>query len=137
VSGDPRVEYRSAAGTRTYVASGARLESIGALPVFEMQCVDCHNRAAHFFETPDRAIDDAIAPGEIPSGLPFVKKTGLSLLKASSSRSAEADQKIPLLYPASTRSNCRKWRRSVRRIYALQDNRSILHTATTSSPISR
>jgi hypothetical protein len=91
----PWVEYRSAAVTRTYVASGAKPESTGALAVFEMQCVDCHNRAAHSFETPDRAIDEAIAHGEIRSGLPFVKKTGLELLKASYSSGDEADQKIP------------------------------------------
>jgi hypothetical protein len=91
----PWVEYRSAGGTRTFVASSAKPESIGAMPVFEMQCVDCHNRAAHSFETAERAIDQAIARGEIPSGLPFVKKTGLELLKVSYSSSGEAVQKIP------------------------------------------
>jgi hypothetical protein len=91
----PWVEYRSASGTRTYVASGSKPESIGALPVFEMECVDCHNRAAHSFETPENAIDKAIAHGEIQSGLPFVKKTGLELLKASYSSGDEAAQKIP------------------------------------------
>jgi hypothetical protein len=91
----PWVEYRSAGGTRTHVASGSKPEAIAALPIFEMQCVDCHNRAAHSFETPELAIDDAIAHGEIASGLPFVKKTGLELLKASYSSGDEAAQKIP------------------------------------------
>jgi formate-dependent nitrite reductase cytochrome c552 subunit len=91
----PWVEYRSATGTRTYVASGAKPESIGAMPVFEMQCVDCHNRAAHSFETPERAIDDAMAHGEIATGLPHVKKAGLELLKGSYSSGDEAAQKIP------------------------------------------
>jgi hypothetical protein len=91
----PWVEYGSPSGTRTYVASGSKPEAIAALPVFEMQCVDCHNRAAHSFETPERAIDDAIAHGDIASGLSFVKKTGLELLKASYSSGNEAAQKIP------------------------------------------
>jgi len=89
------VECSSPSGTRTYVASGSKPEAIAALPVFEMQCVDCHNRAAHSFETPERAIDDAIAHGDIASGLSFVKKTGLELLKASYSSGNEAAQKIP------------------------------------------
>jgi hypothetical protein len=90
----PWVEYSSGSGTRTYVASGSKPEAIAAMPVFEMQCVDCHNRAAHSFETPERAIDDGIAHGDIASGLPFVKKTGLELLKASYSSGDEAAQKI-------------------------------------------
>ena len=60
-----------------------------------MQCVDCHNRAAHSFELPDRAVDEAMARGEIAVGLPFVKKTGVELLKASYATDDEATQKIP------------------------------------------
>jgi len=39
--------------------------------VFEMQCADCHNRAAHSFEAADRAVDDAITTGRIASDLPL------------------------------------------------------------------
>jgi hypothetical protein len=60
-----------------------------------MQCVDCHNRAAHSFELPGRAVDEAMARGEIPVGLPFLKKTAVELLKASYSSDGEAAQKIP------------------------------------------
>lgn len=90
----PWVEYRAGGVTRTYLAAGAKPQAIGALPIFEMQCVDCHNRAAHSFETADRALDDALAHGEIDSGLPFVKKTGIELLKASYASRDEASQKI-------------------------------------------
>ena len=48
-----------------------------------MQCVDCHNRAAHSFEVADRAVDGAILAGEIPADLPFIKKTGLALIQAA------------------------------------------------------
>jgi hypothetical protein len=54
------------------------------LPTFEMQCVDCHNRAAHAFELPDRAVNRAMAAGQIAASLPFVKKESVALLKASS-----------------------------------------------------
>jgi hypothetical protein len=59
-----------------------------------MQCVDCHNRAAHKFEVPDRAIDGAIMRGEIPADLPFIKKTGLGLIQTEYKSEEEAASKI-------------------------------------------
>jgi hypothetical protein len=68
------VEYRngSANQTRTYVSP----EPQGELPKYETQCVDCYNRPTHTFELPEHAMDRALALGEIPSGLPFIKKEG-------------------------------------------------------------
>jgi hypothetical protein len=93
----PWVEYRNiqTGVTRAYFAGDAKPESIRPLPTFEMQCVDCHNRAAHAFELPGRAVDQAMASGDIPVGLPFVKKTAIELLKASYSSDGEAAQRIP------------------------------------------
>jgi hypothetical protein len=64
------------------------------MPVFEMQCVDCHNRAAHSFETPDHGVDQAITSGRITAGLPFVKKTGLALIQSDYKSAQEAGEKI-------------------------------------------
>ncbi len=92
----PWVEYQDAKGNkRTYIASKIKPDAITAMATFEMQCVDCHNRAAHSFEQPDRAVDAALASGEIATGLPFVKKTAVELLKADYKTGAEAQQKIP------------------------------------------
>jgi hypothetical protein len=94
----PWVEYRNNSGNgvmRTYLAGDAKPDSVRSLPTFEMQCVDCHNRAAHSFQLPDRAVDEAIARGEIPIGLPFIKKTAIELLRASYSSDDEAAQEIP------------------------------------------
>jgi len=93
----PWVEYRnSSTGVkRTYLAADAKPDAVSAMPTFDMQCVDCHNRAAHSFEQPDRAVDSALAAGEIASGLPFVKKTAVELLKADYKSGEEAEQKIP------------------------------------------
>ncbi|MGA3235872.1 MAG: NapC/NirT family cytochrome c [Bryobacteraceae bacterium] len=92
----PWVEYRGSASgpAKTYLASDAKPETIAALPTFTMQCVDCHNRAAHSFEVADRAIDGAIARGAIPADLPFIKKTGLGLIQAAYQSSEEAASKI-------------------------------------------
>ena len=93
----PWVEYRNSntGETRTYLASEAKPNSIASLPTFEFQCVDCHNRAAHSFEIPEKAVDDAITTGQIPAGLPFIKKTGVDLLKATYQSEDDAAQKIP------------------------------------------
>lgn len=67
--------------TKAYVAAGAKLDEIAKLPKYDMQCVDCHNRPAHTFELPERAVNQAIAMGEIAAGLPYVKKESLELLR--------------------------------------------------------
>ncbi len=90
----PWVEYTSGSGVRKeYRASGGAADS--SHETFEMQCVDCHNRASHSFEDPGRAIDKALASGRIAESLPFVKKTALELLKANYNSEEEAAQKIP------------------------------------------
>ncbi|HEY6989035.1 MAG TPA: cytochrome C, partial [Bryobacteraceae bacterium] len=63
----------------------------GKLPVREMDCMDCHNRPAHSYEMPERAMDNTMAAGLISPALPNAKKKGLALLKANyTSREAAA-----------------------------------------------
>jgi nitrate/TMAO reductase-like tetraheme cytochrome c subunit len=91
----PWVEYRKDSGeTRNYFTTDSTPESVKSLPVFDMQCADCHNRTGHNFELPERALDHTLGEGKIPTDLPFVKKTGLELLKGSYSSEDEAAQKI-------------------------------------------
>jgi cytochrome c551/c552 len=93
---NPWVEYQNSTtgAKRTYLASDTKPDAIAALPTFDMQCVDCHNRAAHSFEQADRAVDAAIESGEIGAGLPFVKKTAVALLKTDYQSGEEANRKI-------------------------------------------
>jgi nitrate/TMAO reductase-like tetraheme cytochrome c subunit len=99
----PWVKWRNkrTGETREYLFTEAKPDTVKSLPRFMMQCTDCHNRPAHTFDLPARAIDKAIAMGEIPSTLPFVKKTGLELLKAnypSQERAADAISKMLTAY---------------------------------------
>ncbi len=48
-----------------------------------MDCTDCHNRAGHAFQTPEWAVDGAIAAGRISSALPSVRQQAVAVLKAS------------------------------------------------------
>jgi nitrate/TMAO reductase-like tetraheme cytochrome c subunit len=45
-----------------------------------MSCYDCHNRVGHEFTTPDRALDKAMAGGDIDPALPYIKKFGIEVV---------------------------------------------------------
>ena len=93
----PWVEYRNrdTGEVRTFLADGSTAESVGSLPRYQMQCVDCHNRPTHTFELPERAVDEAMGVGRIPSDLPFIKKEAVELLKANYQSNDEASRVIP------------------------------------------
>lgn len=60
-----------------------------------MDCMDCHNQAAHVFQTPEDAVDQAMTNGTPSPGLPFVHKEGMALIQAKYSSQAEAGRIIP------------------------------------------
>ncbi len=93
----PWVEYRNTdkGETSTFAVSDQAPAAIDAMPKFEMQCVDCHNRPTHTFDLPERAMDKALALGNISAGLPFIKKKSVELLKAEYPSSEEAARKLP------------------------------------------
>jgi hypothetical protein len=59
-----------------------------------MDCIDCHNRAAHSFETPEDALNKDMAAGSPSASLPFVHKQGLALIKAGYTSREDASSKI-------------------------------------------
>ncbi len=59
-----------------------------------MDCVDCHNRAAHIYDDPASAIDDKIKKGLIDSSIPFIKKVSYSALTATFSEINQAESVI-------------------------------------------
>ena len=103
----PWIEYKDTLKkeTRTFLASDAKPDSVASLPRYEMQCVDCHNRATHAFELPERALDEAMALGSLPVTLPYIKKKSLELLKTAYSSNEEAAQKIPAALAAFYQQN--------------------------------
>jgi hypothetical protein len=48
-----------------------------------MDCLDCHNRSAHLFKSPDQSLDEALRTDQIDGTLPFIKAKGLELLSGS------------------------------------------------------
>lgn len=59
-----------------------------------MDCIDCHIRAAHSFDTPEVALNKDMALGSPSASLPFIHQEGLSLLRASYKSQAEAQTRI-------------------------------------------
>ena len=87
----------------TYVASALN----GAQPQGErrvMDCIDCHNRAAHTFVTAEEAINKAMVDGSISPSIPWIHKEGLDLLKGMYDSQTDAESKIPQLLDAYYRA---------------------------------
>jgi hypothetical protein len=60
-----------------------------------MDCVDCHNAVGHpMAASAERAVDGAIAAGLVDRQLPFVRREGVRLLKASYASDEEATRAI-------------------------------------------
>jgi hypothetical protein len=69
---------------REYVADGVKPEDLAKGERRRMDCMDCHNRPSHAMAaTPERAVNDLIANGDIPKQLPFVRREAVKALKAS------------------------------------------------------
>lgn len=104
------IEYISNDPTRTVIPWVQKRNEDGSVTEFKtsaagnttppgerrvMDCIDCHNRAAHTFVTPEDALNRAMAEGAVSPELPWVHKEGLELLKANYASEAEAKAKIP------------------------------------------
>ncbi len=59
-----------------------------------MDCIDCHNRPAHQFMSPNDAVDEALHLGRIDHSLPSVKRTIVELLTNEYGTVAEAHATI-------------------------------------------
>jgi nitrate/TMAO reductase-like tetraheme cytochrome c subunit len=103
-----RIEYLSTDSTHQTISSVRRATPDGAVTEFvsadakgaltgqrrTMDCIDCHNRPAHSFDTPEGALNRAMAAGTPSATLPFVHKQGLVLIQANYASQAEAAAKI-------------------------------------------
>jgi hypothetical protein len=89
----PWVRFRDRSGKVVeYVAKDTALsaEQIGQLPQRTMDCIDCHNRPAHIYRSPSRAVDTALTAGRIDPTLPYIKAKAVEVLSAEYSTNDEA-----------------------------------------------
>jgi hypothetical protein len=80
---------------KEYVAANAPADVAAKGERRTMDCIDCHNTVGHpMAQAPERAVDRAIAMGLVDRQLPFVRREGVRLLKASYGSEDEAARAI-------------------------------------------
>lgn len=60
----------------------------------QFDCMDCHNRPAHRFRSPQEAIDQALEVGRIDPQLPFIKREAVAALNQNYDDQETAQAKI-------------------------------------------
>ncbi|MEK6288449.1 MAG: NapC/NirT family cytochrome c [Acidobacteriota bacterium] len=73
--------------TPDFQMSAAEIESAQKRRV---DCVDCHNRPAHIYLPPDRAVDEALVGGRLDASLPFLKQQAVAALTTNYETTSEA-----------------------------------------------
>jgi len=74
---------RAGGETKEYAIAGTTPQALAAGTSRVMDCIDCHNAAAHRISpTAEQAVDRAIAAGRISRALPFVRREAVRLLKS-------------------------------------------------------
>ena len=103
----PYVRLKDAQGNvREFRAPGVTDDQLVKGERRRMDCMDCHNRPSHpFSATPERAVDAAIARGEISRDLPFARREAVAVLKAEypdrEAAERQIDQRIRAFYGQS------------------------------------
>jgi nitrate/TMAO reductase-like tetraheme cytochrome c subunit len=80
---------------KEYFGEGTSSAPANAEHLRRMDCVDCHNMVGHrIASTPELAVDRALAEDEVSRKLPFARREGVRLLKASYTSDDDASRKI-------------------------------------------
>jgi hypothetical protein len=91
---DGKITEYSAGESRTQPAGEERL----------MDCIDCHNRPTHIFQSPSQGMNQSLAEGRINRNIPFIKKVGVEALEAvgkTAGPSAEVGRRIKAYYESN------------------------------------
>jgi nitrate/TMAO reductase-like tetraheme cytochrome c subunit len=81
-------------GVVTEFRSPRFTNSVDESALRRMDCMDCHNRPAHCYQTPNSAVNLAISLDKIDRGLPFIKSNALYVLTRSYTNDTRALQSI-------------------------------------------
>jgi nitrate/TMAO reductase-like tetraheme cytochrome c subunit len=90
----PWVRVTDANGKSTEYRTEKFTDDISKHVIRTMDCMDCHNRPAHKFLSPNDAVDQAMAMGRIDVSIPWAKSNIVKALAAPYSTREEAQQKI-------------------------------------------
>lgn len=65
-------------------------EEVEAAEKRSMDCMDCHNRPSHIYNSPDHAIDVALLTGRIDASLPEIKRIAVESMDREFEKESEA-----------------------------------------------
>jgi hypothetical protein len=80
-------------------------EQVAKLPLRRMDCVDCHTRPSHVFNSPEQAVSRALEGGSADPTLPYIKREAMRLLAGDYQTEAEALAKISKDLPGFYQKN--------------------------------
>lgn len=90
----PWVRVTDADGKVTEYRNEEFTDDISKHTIRTMDCMDCHNRPAHKFLSPNDAVDQSIAMGRIDPSIPWAKSNVVKALAAPYATREEAQAKI-------------------------------------------
>jgi nitrate/TMAO reductase-like tetraheme cytochrome c subunit len=90
----PWVRVSNSDGTSTVYKSPEFKGEPDPAKLRTMDCLDCHNRPAHRYKSPNEAVDQALYLGKIDAKLPAAKRTIVDLLTKAYATEAEATAAI-------------------------------------------
>jgi nitrate/TMAO reductase-like tetraheme cytochrome c subunit len=117
-----KVEYLASDPSRTVIPWVRMTDGLGVVTVFTapgftnevdasairtMDCMDCHNRPAHRYMSPNQAVNLAMSLGQIDPQIPSIKANAVEVLTREYSSNTEAEEGIATtlsqLYPDDQR----------------------------------
>jgi len=69
-------------------------EQIAAARPRRMDCIDCHNRPTHIYNSPVRSVDLALSTGRISRTIPYIKQQAVTALAKEYETADEAERSI-------------------------------------------
>jgi nitrate/TMAO reductase-like tetraheme cytochrome c subunit len=90
----PYVRMTDSQGVVTEFRSPRFTNQVDEAEVRVMDCMDCHNRPAHRYQTPNAAVNLALALGRLDRGLPYLKTNALYLLTRNYTNQTQALQSV-------------------------------------------
>ncbi len=115
----PWVRITDPQGGVTEYRSPKFKDDIAKYTIRTMDCMDCHNRPAHNYQSPNTAVDLALNLGRIDSSIPSIKANAVGVLTKDYKDEAEALQNIAttLLKTAPNHPHIREAIIAVQEIY--------------------
>ncbi len=86
----PWVRVTDAQGVVTEYHLSRFTNEVDEAAVRRMDCMDCHNRPAHRYQTPNSAVNLAMSLGKIDRSLPFIKSNAVFALTGSYTNQTKA-----------------------------------------------